>query len=580
MAAPVYPLHRPAFLIIGTAAPVAAVAAATVAAATADAVDVSAAPAAQTAATTVEQSAITAAAEKTAGCVADRAPVQERERAPLAGGNASGGAVAPTAAMPLASDAGLMSRFIGLFRARPHGAGPLIAAESPRCIPKRPAANCLFAVQRIMEQSPLAYVRPVRAVRIGRPLMVSLPSDACGFDLYDRIMQQLRRYVELAPLTSERDTSTEDAFPFTLAWVDDSGMRCSRCCWTRFCLGCRIPDSRSEPLDMSGAFIAVDWRPRIYYLRYLPEEEQVRAGGAAALRSASVAAQPYTDARRCGVQRIEQHESVQKCLELQSEERMLEECLMSFTKEEELGAGEMWCVANNATPLRDRAFRTRRPCRRCPRCQDFRKATKKLDLWRLPPVLVIRPPCVARDCARSSMPQIIHLKRFVYVRNHWVKASKRIAYAVDDFDTSRFVLSPTPTVGADAAADAPNSGHTYDLMCVSHHVGLIGGGHYVAEVRHVNGKWYLFNDSECSETTPDKSGHASAYVLVYERRGINYEAMLPKPRIVATATDGDGASAGASATARAAGPAAGSAAGAVVAHGGTYGTPTSGCTVS
>ncbi|KAK3140274.1 hypothetical protein QOZ80_5AG0398500 [Eleusine coracana subsp. coracana] len=55
-------------------------------------------------------------------------------------------------------------------------------------------------------------------------------------------------------------------------------------------------------------------------------------------------------------------------------------CLEAFIKEEPLGPDDMWY---------------------CPGCKEHRQASKKLDLWRLPEIL------------------IIHLKRFSYSRNHY-----------------------------------------------------------------------------------------------------------------------------------------------------------------
>jgi ubiquitin C-terminal hydrolase len=62
------------------------------------------------------------------------------------------------------------------------------------------------------------------------------------------------------------------------------------------------------------------------------------------------------------------------------EEVSLAACLASFLKEEPLGVDDMWY---------------------CPTCKTHRQASKKLDLWRLPEVLVV------------------HLKRFSYTRWVW-----------------------------------------------------------------------------------------------------------------------------------------------------------------
>lgn len=51
----------------------------------------------------------------------------------------------------------------------------------------------------------------------------------------------------------------------------------------------------------------------------------------------------------------------------QAEPISLDSCLQAFTSEEELGEDELYY---------------------CSKCKTHRLATKKLDLWRLPPILV------------------------------------------------------------------------------------------------------------------------------------------------------------------------------------------------
>lgn len=46
----------------------------------------------------------------------------------------------------------------------------------------------------------------------------------------------------------------------------------------------------------------------------------------------------------------------------------LEECVEEFTKEEILDGEDKW---------------------KCPKCDKFQRATKKIDIWKLPSVLII-----------------------------------------------------------------------------------------------------------------------------------------------------------------------------------------------
>lgn len=67
---------------------------------------------------------------------------------------------------------------------------------------------------------------------------------------------------------------------------------------------------------------------------------------------------------------VEEHPSVEQSRRAQAEPISLDSCLKAFTSEEELGEDELYY---------------------CSKCKTHRLATKKLDLWRLPPVLVRNP---------------------------------------------------------------------------------------------------------------------------------------------------------------------------------------------
>jgi len=67
------------------------------------------------------------------------------------------------------------------------------------------------------------------------------------------------------------------------------------------------------------------------------------------------------------LQIVEEHCSVEQSRRAQAEPISLDSCLKAFTSEEELGEEELYY---------------------CSKCKTHRLATKKLDLWRLPPILV------------------------------------------------------------------------------------------------------------------------------------------------------------------------------------------------
>ncbi|XP_068442326.1 ubiquitin carboxyl-terminal hydrolase 15-like isoform X3 [Clinocottus analis] len=157
----------------------------------------------------------------------------------------------------------------------------------------------------------------------------------------------------------------------------------------------------------------------------------------------------------------------------------LKDCIELFTTKEKLGAEDPWY---------------------CPDCKQHQQATKKLDLWSLPPVLVV------------------HLKRFSYSRYMRDKLDSLVDFPLRDLDMSEFLINP-------------NSGPChYDLIAVSNHYGGMGGGHYTAYAKNKDdGKWYNFDDSSVSPANEDQIVSKAGYVLFYQRqdtvKGTGYFAL-------------------------------------------------------
>lgn len=128
----------------------------------------------------------------------------------------------------------------------------------------------------------------------------------------------------------------------------------------------------------------------------------------------------------------------------------------------------------------------------CEKCKKHRDGTKKIDLWILPPIL------------------IVHLKRFKYNEFGHVgsKNNANIRFPLEGWDLSKAVKSKgsvTPT---------------YDLYAVSNHIGGLRSGHYTAySMTRFEEQWVEFNDSTprpiSKQTVIQKS--AAAYVLFYNR---------------------------------------------------------------
>ncbi|KAH7295005.1 hypothetical protein KP509_27G028200 [Ceratopteris richardii] len=140
-------------------------------------------------------------------------------------------------------------------------------------------------------------------------------------------------------------------------------------------------------------------------------------------------------------------------------------CLEAFLKEEPLGPEDMWY---------------------CPSCKEHRQASKKLDLWRLPDILVV------------------HLKRFSYSRYLKNKLDTFVEFPVHDLDLCKYIPQ--------------NDKAVYDLYAISNHYGSMGGGHYTAYVKLLEeNRWYSFDDSHVSPVSETDIMTPAAYVLFYCR---------------------------------------------------------------
>jgi hypothetical protein len=174
-------------------------------------------------------------------------------------------------------------------------------------------------------------------------------------------------------------------------------------------------------------------------------------------------------------------------------------CLERFSQREQLGEEDQWyCRACK------KHVRVRYKIRPLPSNQFalpsslFRlklQAYKKMDLWKMPPVL------------------IVHMKRFLYERGIYSsghirsKIGELVDFPVTGLDLSSFAMG---------AQDIPP---IYDLFAVSDHSGDLGGGHYTAHAQNfIDKKWYCFDDSRVSVVSSKSAVQPSAYVLFFRRR--------------------------------------------------------------
>jgi ubiquitin C-terminal hydrolase len=166
----------------------------------------------------------------------------------------------------------------------------------------------------------------------------------------------------------------------------------------------------------------------------------------------------------------------------------------------------------------------------CSTCKDHVQASKKMELWRMPDLLVV------------------HLKRFKKSMSMFgavggAKNSTYVDFPLDQLDLTEFVSTQQ--------GYPPH----YQLYAVINHIGELGYGHYTAYIKKADTyfkgielvnepnesigatshSWYSFNDSSVSKIPTEKIDKKNAYVLFY-RRSPGWQAGPPVVTTTATAT--------------------------------------------
>ncbi|XP_037552899.1 ubiquitin carboxyl-terminal hydrolase 8 isoform X2 [Nematolebias whitei] len=143
----------------------------------------------------------------------------------------------------------------------------------------------------------------------------------------------------------------------------------------------------------------------------------------------------------------------------------LQDCLRLFSKEEKL-------TDNN------KVF--------CRKCKTHRDSTKKLEIWKVPPIL------------------LVHLKRFSYEGRWKQKLQTSVDFPLDCLDLSQYVIGPKQNL------------KRYNLYGVSNHYGGLDGGHYTAYCKNAQKqRWYKFDDHEVTDISASSVKSSAAYILFY-----------------------------------------------------------------
>ncbi|XP_036399789.1 ubiquitin carboxyl-terminal hydrolase 8 isoform X1 [Megalops cyprinoides] len=143
----------------------------------------------------------------------------------------------------------------------------------------------------------------------------------------------------------------------------------------------------------------------------------------------------------------------------------LQDCLKMFSKEERL-------TDNN------KVF--------CRHCKTHRDSTKKLEIWKVPPIL------------------LVHLKRFSYEGRWKQKLQTSVDFPLENLDLSQYVIGPKHNL------------KRYNLFGVSNHYGGLDGGHYTAYCKNtIKQRWYKFDDHEVMDISTSSVKSSAAYIFFY-----------------------------------------------------------------
>ena len=290
-------------------------------------------------------------------------------------------------------------------------------------------------------------------------------------------------------------------YGFRLRLTTREGRRCSIRPWYECSIGCLVPDDEKPTVVANGDSLAIDWHLAV---------DVATAGFGSRLNQAD----PSTKKSAMELSRVpgvetKNHYSCGVGLKKgQADAITLEDCLDAFAEEEKI------------------------PEAYCSKCKDFQIQTKRMSLWRLPPVVIIQ------------------FKRFQFTQHMRRKLRDYVQFPLEGLDLSRIMASDGEKNHNDVvdsndekedsdkdvamstdedSGDAPShingdSGRgekLYDLYGVVHHQGALSTGHYVASLKSdIDGQWRLFNDAQVYEIHSRDVVDQSAYILFYMRRDV------------------------------------------------------------
>lgn len=149
------------------------------------------------------------------------------------------------------------------------------------------------------------------------------------------------------------------------------------------------------------------------------------------------------------------------------------DCLTLFNQEEKLEKDNTWY---------------------CSFCKKHQEATKKMELYKAPHILIIQLKRFKPKSQNSSITS-----------NFNGKNQTLVEYPLEGLDLRNFIVGE-------------NTGNAiYDLFAVSQHFGNLSSGHYTSLCKN-RGKWIEFDDESISQAEEKSVVNTFAYLLFYKMR--------------------------------------------------------------
>ena len=166
----------------------------------------------------------------------------------------------------------------------------------------------------------------------------------------------------------------------------------------------------------------------------------------------------------------------------------LDNCFQAFVREEHLSGSDQWF---------------------CPKCKEHRDILKKLEIYKLPKVLILQLKRFCNKKSHNSGSSSYFQMAYSQIAGQ-EKIESKVDFPITNLDMRQYIVGP------ESKSPEPIF---YDLYGISNHMGGLHGGHYTAYAyNHVHQSWMDYNDSYAGKTSVDNIVTKSAYILFYRRR--------------------------------------------------------------